>query len=60
VTVAGKTWDLWVGMNGSMKVFSFVSPTTLNSFTGDAKEFFKYLQANQGYPASSQYLIGKF
>jgi len=59
VTVAGKTWDLWIGMNGNMKVYSFVAPSTMNSFSADAKQFFNYLQTNQGFPVSSQYLIGE-
>ncbi|KAK3395153.1 glycoside hydrolase family 12 protein [Podospora didyma] len=57
VTVAGRTWDLWVGMNGSMKVYSFIATSTVNSFSADVKQFFNYLQSNQGYPASSQNLI---
>ena len=48
-------------MNGNMKVFSFVPPNsgTVNSWSGDAKVFFNYLQQSQSYPASSQYLIGR-
>ncbi|KAL2256593.1 hypothetical protein VTK26DRAFT_1431 [Humicola hyalothermophila] len=57
VNVAGRTWDLWVGYNGSMKVFSFIAPSPINSFDANVKEFFNYLQSNQGYPANDQHLI---
>ncbi|KAK0723458.1 glycoside hydrolase family 12 protein [Lasiosphaeria miniovina] len=57
VSVGGWPWDLWVGMNGDMPVYSFVAPGTTNSFSGDAKLFFDYLQTYQGFPASSQNLI---
>ena len=30
VTIEGRSWDLWVGMNGSMKVFSFVAAQCAN------------------------------
>lgn len=59
VNVGGKSWDLWVGMNGSMKVFSFISQGTTYNWSGDAKQFFTYLQNSQGFPASSQNLIGE-
>jgi len=60
VALAGRTWDLWVGFNGRMKVYSFVPPSggIIRSFSGDVKEFFNYLQANHKFPASSQNLIG--
>jgi len=62
ITVAGRQWDLWVGMNGDMKVFSFLPPAgvVLNSFSTDVKLFFNHIQACNGYPASSQNLIGMF
>jgi hypothetical protein len=60
VNVAGRTWDLWVGYNGAMKVFSFVAPSPVNSFSANVKDFFNYLQNSQGYPASNQNLIGEF
>ncbi|KAK1751094.1 glycoside hydrolase family 12 protein [Echria macrotheca] len=56
-TVNGRTWDLWVGMNGNMKVFSFIAPSPIKSFSGDPKQFFSYLKDKQGYPDSSQNLI---
>lgn len=59
VTVDGKPWDLWIGMNGGMKVFSFVAPTVRNDFHADVKKFYNHLEKNQGFPASSQHLIGE-
>jgi xyloglucan-specific endo-beta-1,4-glucanase len=59
VSVGGKSWDLWVGYNGSMRVYSFIATGTTYSWSGDVKQFFNYLESNQGYPASSQNLIGK-
>lgn len=56
--MAGRQWDLWVGMNGSMKVFSFIAPSPIQSFSADVKQFYTYLQNSQSYPASSQNLIG--
>ncbi|KAH8588477.1 glycoside hydrolase family 12 protein [Bisporella sp. PMI_857] len=58
VSVAGRNWNLYYGLNGSMKVYSFVTPSgPMNSFNGNLKDFFNYLANSQGYPASSQYLI---
>ena len=59
VTVAGQSWDLWVGMNGAMQVYSFIAPEVRNEFSADAKEFYNYLEQNQGFPVSSQNLIGE-
>jgi xyloglucan-specific endo-beta-1,4-glucanase len=44
-------------MNGSMKVFSFVAPSPVNSFNSDVKQFYNYLAKDQGFPASKQYLL---
>jgi xyloglucan-specific endo-beta-1,4-glucanase len=57
VNVAGRTWELFVGMNGSMKVFSFVAASPINSYSANVKEFFNHLQSAQGYPAGEQHLI---
>lgn len=59
VNVAGQVWDLWVGMNGNMKVYSFIAPEVRNEFSADAKEFYEYLEETQAFPASSQNLIGE-
>nr|AFD53250.1 endo-1,4-beta-D-glucanase [Aspergillus aculeatus]AJS10817.1 endoglucanase V [Rhizopus reflexus] len=56
-TVEGQTWELWYGVNGAQKTYSFVAPTPITSFQGDVNDFFKYLTQNHGFPASSQYLI---
>ncbi|KAI3332669.1 endoglucanase [Ustulina deusta] len=57
VTVGGKTWDLWIGYNGPMKVFSFVAPQDITTLEFDIKPFFTHITNNQGFPASSQHLI---
>jgi xyloglucan-specific endo-beta-1,4-glucanase len=61
VNIAGFNWDLFVGPNGSMKVFSFIPAdgSWKLSFNADVKLFFNYLAQYQGYPASQQNLIGK-
>ena len=60
VTIEGHTWELWVGMNGSMKVFSFVAPTPVNNFNADIKQFWNYLAKAQNFPADSQYLLSMY
>ncbi|KFY40072.1 hypothetical protein V494_03683 [Pseudogymnoascus sp. VKM F-4513 (FW-928)] len=55
VTVAGQQWNLWYGLNGSMKVYSFVAASQIESFSGDLKEFYTYLVASQGF-SDSQYV----
>ncbi|KAI5787301.1 concanavalin A-like lectin/glucanase domain-containing protein [Geopyxis carbonaria] len=55
VTIAGVSWKLYDGYNGSMHVFSFVAVSTVTSFSGDAKLFLNYLVSNYGMP-SSQYV----
>ncbi|KAK1829964.1 glycoside hydrolase family 12 protein [Podospora conica] len=59
VNVGGRQWELWIGYNGAMKVFSFVPPNsgTINSWSGDAKVFFNHLTERQNFPASQQNLI---
>ncbi|KAK1994331.1 family 12 glycosyl hydrolase [Colletotrichum falcatum] len=51
-TVGGRAWNLYKGVNGQMTVFSFVAPSSVQSFTGDLKAFVSYLVASQGLPAS--------
>jgi xyloglucan-specific endo-beta-1,4-glucanase len=60
VNLAGFNWDLYVGPNGSMKVFSFMPAdgSWKFSFNADLKVFFNYLAQNQGYPINQQNLIG--
>ncbi|KAJ4007764.1 hypothetical protein NW766_009567 [Fusarium irregulare] len=57
VTIEGHTWELWIGMNGDMKVFSFVAPTPVNNFNADIKQFWNYLAKSENFPADSQYLL---
>lgn len=57
--MAGQSWDLWVGMNGAMQVYSFIAPNVMNEFSADAKEFYNYLEQNQAFPASSQNLLSE-
>lgn len=47
-TVAGVSWKLYSGMNGDMKVYSFVAESQAKSFSADLVDFFKYLRQNQG------------
>ncbi|KAK3985047.1 glycoside hydrolase family 12 protein [Cladorrhinum sp. PSN332] len=56
-SIGGKSYNLWTGMNGNMKVFSFVAVGNQYDWNGDAKLFFNYLSDNEGYPASQQNLI---
>lgn len=58
--VEGRTWELWSGMNGSMRVYSFVAPNPVTNFNSDVKQFWNYLANTQGYPASKQYLLSTF
>jgi xyloglucan-specific endo-beta-1,4-glucanase len=60
VNVGGRNWELWYGLNGNMKVFSFVASSPVTSYNGNLKDFFNYMANNRGFPASSQYLISKF
>lgn len=60
VTIAGHSWKLYYGLNGTMKVYSFVYANgNLQNFSGDVKAFYTYLTNSQSFPASSQYLLGK-
>ncbi|KAI1330611.1 endoglucanase A precursor [Xylariaceae sp. FL0255] len=54
-TIDGTTWKLYYGLNGSMKVYSFVASSEVTSFNSDLKAFFTYLIDNEGM-SSSQYL----
>jgi xyloglucan-specific endo-beta-1,4-glucanase len=57
VNVGGRSWELWDGYNGAMRVYSFVASSSVNSFSGDLKDFFRYLVNSQGFPDRNQYLI---
>lgn len=57
ITLAGSSWKLYYGLNGSMKVYSFVAANgNVSSFNGDLMEFVKYLESKQGL-SSSQVLL---
>ena len=55
VTLAGTSWKLYKGPNGSTTVFSFIAESTVNNFSGNIKRFLHYLVMNQGLP-NTQYL----
>ncbi|MFI2507137.1 cellulose binding domain-containing protein [Streptomyces sp. NPDC018972] len=38
-TVAGRTWQVWSGGNGSNDVLSFVAPSAISSFSFDVMDF---------------------
>ncbi|TRM60180.1 concanavalin A-like lectin/glucanase domain-containing protein [Schizophyllum amplum] len=57
VSIAGSTWDVYHGSNGSNEVYSFLTSdgSEVTSFDGDAYDFFSYLISDQGF-STSQYL----
>ncbi|EFX06442.1 xyloglucan-specific endo-beta-1,4-glucanase precursor [Grosmannia clavigera kw1407] len=55
-TIGGVSWKLYSGPNGDTTVYSFVAATEQTSFSGDLREFFTYLIANEGFP-STQFLL---
>lgn len=57
VTVEGMQWDLWIGYNGAMKVFSFIAPQERRYYSGDVKRYFDYIRDRHGFPANNQYLL---
>lgn len=52
-TIGGYTFSLYSGPNGDTTVFSFVSSSTITSFSGDMMDFFDYLTNNQGVSTSN-------
>ncbi|CAK5262153.1 unnamed protein product [Mycena citricolor] len=57
LSIAGHTWNLYFGSNGSNNVYSFLPTSgTITSFSGDLNLFFKYLTANRGL-STSQVLV---
>ncbi|KAH6856910.1 concanavalin A-like lectin/glucanase domain-containing protein [Chaetomium sp. MPI-CAGE-AT-0009] len=57
VMVAENSWQLYVGDNGGMSVYSFMATSSINSFNADVKAFFNYLEDNDDFPADTQNLI---
>lgn len=52
VNIGGASYKLFYGLNGSVKVYSFVASATNNNFNGDLNLFFKYLTSSQGVPSN--------
>ena len=58
ITVAGSTWDIWTGYNGTNNVYSFRRTANTSSVSNlDVKAFLTYAQ-NDGFIQSSYYLLG--
>jgi xyloglucan-specific endo-beta-1,4-glucanase len=57
VNIGGTNWELFVGYNGAMKVFSYVAPNWVTNFAQDVKPFFNHMAQAHGYPAGNQFLI---
>ncbi|KAI9371513.1 concanavalin A-like lectin/glucanase domain-containing protein [Aspergillus egyptiacus] len=55
VTLGGVSWNLWYGLNGDMRVYSFVASSTTRDFSTDLVDFINYLEDSQGL-SSTQYL----
>ena len=51
-TVAGIKFNLYLGPNGSMQVYSFVAPSAREAFDADIAEFVAYLIEEHGLPAA--------
>ncbi|KAJ5503492.1 Glycoside hydrolase family 12 [Penicillium fimorum] len=56
VTISGIEWDVYVGPNGAMTVYSFVAKAAVTSYSGDLLDFFTYLEKDQALK-DSLYLI---
>lgn len=56
IILAGTTWNLYIGPNGSTTVYSFVAESQQGSFSGNIIEFFYYLEWKQNFNAN-QYLL---
>jgi xyloglucan-specific endo-beta-1,4-glucanase len=60
VTIGGKSWKLFDGYNGSMRVFSFVaSSSPVTSWSGDMKLFLTHLATNYGL-STALYVNSKY
>ncbi|KAH6654818.1 concanavalin A-like lectin/glucanase domain-containing protein [Truncatella angustata] len=53
VTLEGHSFKLYYGLNGGVKVYSFVASSPVYSFSGDVKKFLTYLTSKQGVDANS-------
>ncbi|MEC3996562.1 cellulose binding domain-containing protein [Actinacidiphila sp. DG2A-62] len=54
-SVAGRSWDVWTGNNGSNNVISFVAPSAIGSWSFDVKAFANEA-INRGLAQNSWYL----
>ncbi|MBQ0830521.1 GH12 family glycosyl hydrolase domain-containing protein [Streptomyces tagetis] len=54
-TVAGRTWEVWTGGNGSNDVLSFVSPSAIGSWNFDVMDFVRQAVA-RGLAGNDWYL----
>lgn len=60
VELAGRTWDLYTGYNGQMRVYSFLPPSgDIRDFSCDIKDFYNYLEKAHAFPAKEQNIIGE-
>lgn len=57
VTVAGTTWELWKGKNGTSNVFSFVRKTNTNSMNLNLRDFTWFLVYDKKWMTNDKYLI---
>lgn len=55
VTVAGRTWEVWSGNNGSNDVLSFVAPSAMTGWTFDVMDFVRQA-VSRGLAESGWYL----
>ncbi|MGI5145185.1 GH12 family glycosyl hydrolase domain-containing protein [Plantactinospora sp. CA-294935] len=54
-TVAGRTWDVWRGSNGSNNVISYLAPSPINSWNFSVLDFINDVR-NRGAITNSWYL----
>jgi hypothetical protein len=54
-TVAGRTWEVWSGNNGSNDVLSFVAPSAIDSWSFDVMDFVRQA-VSRGLAADDWYL----
>ncbi|XP_006456033.1 hypothetical protein AGABI2DRAFT_227728 [Agaricus bisporus var. bisporus H97] len=56
LSIAGHSWNLYIGSNGANQVYSFLPTSgTVGNFNGDLNLFLRYLTQNQGL-STSQFL----
>lgn len=57
-TIGGVAFDLAYGLNGAMKVYSFIATShSETDFSGDVLPFFQYLAQNEGANGFTQDLV---